>query len=241
MMNNGQACVAQTRILAPRSRYDEVVDAITEQTVAAMKVGDPTDFETARRPAHRRAPAGPGRGLHRDRHATRAPASPPAAAVPTRLDDGWFVEPTVFVGRRQQHAHRPGGDLRPGGRRSSPTTTPTTPCAIANDTDYGLSGSVWCGDVDDGLDVARRVRTGTYSRQRVRHGAGAPRSAATSSRAIGRELGPGRARGVPRVQDDQPARRDRAHALVLTPAGTQGSRRQRRTSAVDAAARPCRG
>src|SRR5690606_37892338 len=44
MMNNGQACVAQTRVLAPRSRYDEVVDALAA-AVGAQKVGDPADPE----------------------------------------------------------------------------------------------------------------------------------------------------------------------------------------------------
>src|SRR4029434_6702241 len=41
LMNNGEACVAQTRILAPRARYDEVVDAVAE-AVKAQTVGDPT-------------------------------------------------------------------------------------------------------------------------------------------------------------------------------------------------------
>src|SRR5687768_716081 len=46
LMNSGQACVAQTRILASRSNYDRVVDALAE-TVSAMPVGDPMDPATA--------------------------------------------------------------------------------------------------------------------------------------------------------------------------------------------------
>src|SRR3990172_7128236 len=45
MMNNGQACVAQSRILAPRSLYSEVVEALVA-AAQAMKVGDPLDPET---------------------------------------------------------------------------------------------------------------------------------------------------------------------------------------------------
>jgi aldehyde dehydrogenase (NAD+) len=44
-MNNGQACVAQTRILASKAKYGEVLDAVTE-AVAALKVGDPLDPST---------------------------------------------------------------------------------------------------------------------------------------------------------------------------------------------------
>src|SRR6202022_5111848 len=42
IMNTGQACVAQTRILAPRSRYDEIVDAVSA-FVQALPVGPPSD------------------------------------------------------------------------------------------------------------------------------------------------------------------------------------------------------
>src|SRR4029453_19631198 len=45
LMNNGQACVAQTRILASRDRYDEVVNAISGM-VGALAVGDPQDEAT---------------------------------------------------------------------------------------------------------------------------------------------------------------------------------------------------
>ena len=45
LMNNGQACVAQTRILAPRSRCEETVDAVTGM-VSGLKVGDPRDPAT---------------------------------------------------------------------------------------------------------------------------------------------------------------------------------------------------
>ena len=70
LMNSGQACVAQTRILASRSNYDSVVDALAE-AVSRMQVGDPMDPATeigpmvaqrqrarvASRSARRRAPA----------------------------------------------------------------------------------------------------------------------------------------------------------------------------------------
>ncbi|NED63962.1 aldehyde dehydrogenase family protein, partial [Streptomyces sp. SID10244] len=45
LVNNGQTCHASTRILAPRSRYAEVVEAVTE-TVRGLSIGDPLDKAT---------------------------------------------------------------------------------------------------------------------------------------------------------------------------------------------------
>jgi acyl-CoA reductase-like NAD-dependent aldehyde dehydrogenase len=43
-----------------------------------------------------------------------------------------------------------------------PYTDENDAVAIANDSDYGLAGSVWTDDTDRGLDVAARIRTGTF-------------------------------------------------------------------------------
>lgn len=159
IMNNGQACVAQTRFLAPRSRYDEVVDAVTEQ-VGAMKTGDPTDFETA---------VGP---LIAERQRERvegyiATGKSEGATLtigggrPAGLDRGFFVEPTVFANVdnnmtiAQEEIFGPVISIIPFEDEADAVR-------IANDSDYGLSGSVWTADTDHGIEVARGVRTGTY-------------------------------------------------------------------------------
>ncbi len=61
--------------------------------------------------------------------------------------------------------------------------------AIANDSDFGLSGSVWTTAVDAGVDIARRVRTGTYTVNGFAMEWGAPFGGYKNS-GVGRELGP---------------------------------------------------
>ena len=113
IMNNGQACIAQTRILAPRSRYGEVVDAVVS-SVSAMKVGDPMDPATEVGPVVAERQRSADRGVPRvrprgggDRVARRGPS------VRSGVRQGVVRRADRLLRRRQQDAHRPGGDLRP--------------------------------------------------------------------------------------------------------------------------------
>jgi betaine-aldehyde dehydrogenase len=186
VMNNGQACVAQTRILASRKRYAEVVDALTT-AVSELKVGDPADFETAVGPliAERQRDRVEGYiSLGKDEGARITTGG----GRPAGLDAGWFVEPTLFAdvdnGMRIAQEEIFGPVLV-----AIPFEDRDDAVRIANDSDYGLSGSVWCGDVDDGLEVARGVRTGTYSINGYAMAWSAPFGGFKSS-GVGRELGP---------------------------------------------------
>ena len=60
---------------------------------------------------------------------------------------------------------------------------------IANDSEYGLAGSVWTADIDLGLDIARRVRTGTYGINQYLMDFAAPFGGYKAS-GVGREFGP---------------------------------------------------
>lgn len=157
LMNNGQACVAQTRILAPRSSYGEVVDALEAQ-FRAQVVGDPLDPATtigplvARRQQERvesYIAKGIGEGA-------RVVAGGAQSSQPT----GWYVEPTLFadVDNKMTIAQE---EIFGPVLSVIPYDTVDEAVAIANDSDYGLSGSVFSADPHRGLDVARRVRTGT--------------------------------------------------------------------------------
>lgn len=186
MMNNGQACVAQTRVLVPRSRYDEVVDLITT-VVSEMKVGDPADFETAVGPliSERQRERVEGYiAIGKDEGARLTTGG----GRPAGLDGGSFVEPTVFVDvdNKMRIAQE---EIFGPVVAVIPFTDTDDAVAIANDSDFGLSGSVWCGDTAEGIDVARRVRTGTYAVNGYGMAWSAPFGGYKQS-GVGRELGP---------------------------------------------------
>jgi acyl-CoA reductase-like NAD-dependent aldehyde dehydrogenase len=83
-----------------------------------------------------------------------------------------------------------GGEwVRPSSPARIDVTSASTEEFIANDSDYGLGGSVWTADPERGKDVARRVRTGTIGINRYLPDPGAPFGGVKAS-GIGRELGP---------------------------------------------------
>jgi len=185
-MNNGQACVAQTRLLAPRSRYDETVEAVTE-VARGMRIGDPSDFEVGLGPliAERQRDRVEGyirTGIEEGARLTTG------GGRPDGLDTGWFVEPTVFadVDNKMRIAQE---EIFGPVVVVIPYTDTADAIAIANDNNYGLSGSVWTSDVAAGLDVARGVRTGTYTINGFGMDWGAPFGGFKDS-GLGRELGP---------------------------------------------------
>jgi aldehyde dehydrogenase (NAD+) len=159
-VNNGQACAAQTRILAPRSRYAEVVDAVAD-LAASLMVGDPHD------PNVKVGPVVSSRQRDRVRDYIEAGIAEGGrlvtggTAAPAGLARGWFIQPTVFA------------DVDNGMRIAQEEIFGPVLCVIpydddadavrlANDSRYGLAGSVFTSDTERGLVVARSVRTGTF-------------------------------------------------------------------------------
>ncbi|MER5864333.1 aldehyde dehydrogenase [Kitasatospora sp. NPDC002040] len=159
-MNNGQACVAQTRILAPRSHYAEIAERLTA-AIGALRVGDPLD------PATAVGPLVTARQRQRSLDYIAIAAGEGAelltgGGVPAAPERGWYVQPTLFGavdnGMRiaREEVFGPVVCLTPYQDRDEAVR-------LANDSDFGLSGSVWTGDVEAGIEVARAVRTGTYA------------------------------------------------------------------------------
>jgi acyl-CoA reductase-like NAD-dependent aldehyde dehydrogenase len=160
VMNNGQVCGAQSRILVSRKRYSEVVDALGG-ALGALKVGDPLDEATQ---------IGP---LVAERQRTRvegyidAGKSAGARVVvgggrPQDLPRGWYVEPTVFADVdnsmkiAQEEIFGPVLSVIPYDNEDDAVQ-------IANDSEYGLCGSVWTSDPARGELIAARVRTGVVA------------------------------------------------------------------------------
>jgi betaine-aldehyde dehydrogenase len=186
LMNTGQACVAQTRILAPRSRYDEVLDALVAGA-GFMAVGDPSD------PAAQLGPLISERQRNRVEGYIAKGKDEGARVVlgggrPAGLDKGWYVEPTIFadVDNSMTIARE---EIFGPVLSVIPYDSEDEAIKIANDSDYGLAGSVYTTDIDHGLAVAKQIRTGTYAINWYAFDPGSPFGGYKAS-GIGRENGP---------------------------------------------------
>jgi acyl-CoA reductase-like NAD-dependent aldehyde dehydrogenase len=160
LMNSGQACVAQTRYLVPESRYDEMVDALAA-SLAGLVVGDPTDKATEIGPMVTRRQQERVRDYIEIGQKEGARLVVGGTELPDGVEHGWYVRPTLFAD--VDNAMRIAREEIFGPVLSViPYADEADAVRIANDSDYGLSGSVWTADTERGLEVARRVRTGTF-------------------------------------------------------------------------------
>jgi aldehyde dehydrogenase (NAD+) len=186
LLNNGQICWLSTRVLAPRSRYDEVVEAVTG-LAQSLKIGNPLEAETM---------VGP---LVSDRQRDRVESYiakgkadggrlTTGGGRPAGLDRGWYVEPTIFadVDPRATIAQE---EIFGPVLAVIPYSDEQEAVAIANDSEYGLGGSVWTADPERGAAFARKVRSGTVGVNGYVNDPFAPFGGVKSS-GMGRELGP---------------------------------------------------
>ncbi|WP_067707150.1 aldehyde dehydrogenase [Nocardia yamanashiensis] len=185
LLNNGQTCYLSTRILAPHSRYREVVDAVAG-LANALTVGDPMD------PATHVGPLVSRRQRERvESYIAAGKASGARVAAgggrPDR-EQGWFVQPTVFADSdntsviAREEIFGPVLTVIPYGDIDEAV-------AIANDSEYGLGGTIWTSDPEKGVELARRVETGSIGVNFYNLDIGAPFGGVKAS-GLGREFGP---------------------------------------------------
>ncbi len=184
--NSGQVCFNQTRILAPRSRYTEAVAAMAH-VASTMTIGDPTRRST------QIGPLVSSKQRDRVEEYIRIGIEEGAQIAygggrPADLPTGWFVEPTVFckVDNSMKIAQE---EIFGPVVAVIPYDSDDDAVAIANDSAYGLGGGVWTSDVERGMTIARRIRTGRVSVNGADSGLVAPFGGFKDS-GIGREAGP---------------------------------------------------
>ncbi len=156
--NSGQTCSALTRMLVPRDRLAEV-ESLARKAAESHVPGDPFEASTRLGPLVSAAQRERVRGYIDKGVGEGAELVAGGAAAPDGLDQGFFVQPTVFssVTRDMTIARE---EIFGPVLVIMPYDTEEEAIEIANDTDYGLAGAVWSGDPDRAKSVARRLRTG---------------------------------------------------------------------------------
>jgi aldehyde dehydrogenase (NAD+) len=156
----GQGCAITTRMLLPRSRYEEGVELLTG-AFQNVPYGDPNDLSNLQGPLIN------ARQLERvlgyiDKGKAEGARLVAGGKRSDKFDKGYFVEPTLFV------------DVKPDMTIAQeeifgpvlaviPYEDDDDAVRIANNSAYGLSGSVSSASLDRAMAVARRIRTGTVS------------------------------------------------------------------------------
>jgi len=185
-MNNGQACIAGTRLLVPENRLDDV-KKIVKTTISGLKVGDPANEETSIGPLASQKQYDRVQGYIRSAEQEGAELLIGGEGHPEGLNEGFFVKPTAFAGVT--------GNMRIAkeevfGPVLSIMTYKTEEEAIemANDTIYGLLAYVSSGSQERARKVAAQINAGRVLINTLAHDPLAPFGGFKQS-GIGREGG----------------------------------------------------
>ena len=160
-MHAGQGCAITTRLVVPRARYDDAVEAAAATTMASLKPGDPDDAGTICGPLISARQRDRVQG-YLDSAVAEGGTFAAGGGRPADRDTGFFIEPTVIAGL-DNNAKVAREEI------FGPVLTVIAhdgdddAVRIANDSPYGLSGTVFSGDPDRAADIAARMRVGTVN------------------------------------------------------------------------------
>lgn len=185
LRNSGQVCIAQTRILAPAGRYQEVLEGTTE-LARSTRVGDPFAPETDLGPvisARQRS------SIESYVESARSEGGQiTTGGKRPSMDSGWYVQPTIIghVSSRMTVFQK---EIFGPVICVVPYRDENDAIDLANNSAYGLAGTVWTGDEDRGVGFARQIRAGTVGVNGIRLDPAIPFGGFKKS-GYGRELGP---------------------------------------------------
>ncbi|ORB87290.1 aldehyde dehydrogenase [Mycobacterium kansasii] len=157
LLHAGQACILHSRLLLPDTMHDDVVESLVA-LARRVKVGDPADPDVEMGPLISEQQRQRVEDL-----VSRALADGATLAIggrrPPTLDTGYYYEPTILTHATPDAAIAQeevfGPVLTVMRYRDDDQAV-----AIANNSQYGLSGAVWGTDAERAVGVARRIRTG---------------------------------------------------------------------------------
>ncbi|WP_192810898.1 aldehyde dehydrogenase [Mycolicibacterium phlei] len=160
MGNNGQLCAALTRILLPRSRYDEFATALTT-AVGALKVGDPADRSTDIGPLVNEAARDK---VERLLARARQDGAQILVGGERLAGPGWFITPAVVAATNDMEIAReevfgPVAVII----EYDDSAGDSAAVEIANDSRYGLVGAVWSADAERAAAVGSQLQAGSVA------------------------------------------------------------------------------
>ena len=185
-LNSGQACIAPTRMLAPKSKYEEVV-RLAKAAAESFTVGDPINGDVKLGPVISAVQRDRIVGFIKKGIEEGARLVTGGPEKPAGLDKGYYVKPTVFADVNNDMTIAREEIFGPV-LTIIPYENEDDAVRIANDTIYGLGGNVWAGTKEHGIEVAKKIRTGQISVNGGRYNPLAPFGGYKQS-GLGREAG----------------------------------------------------